>query len=110
MKNIILYILLISSVAAFSQNEEESEKAESSNSLSVQNLLNPDKEYITVISYNELPSPIKTTLKELNILTKNIQNIRVLELNDRVLYALSILEDDQLKTLRFKPNGQMENS
>jgi len=110
MKTFVLSILLISSVVVFSQSKEESEKEKSSNSLSVQNLLNPDKEHVTVISYNELPSPIKMTLKELNILTKNIQNIRVLELSDRILYALSILEDDQLKTLRFKPNGQMENS
>jgi len=31
-------------------------------------------------------------------------------MKDRILYALSILENNQLKTLRFKPNGQMENS
>ncbi|WP_180957922.1 hypothetical protein [Psychroflexus sp. MES1-P1E] len=39
-----------------------------------------------------------------------IETVRVFETQEKTLYAISILQNDKLRTLRIKPNGQTENA
>jgi hypothetical protein len=62
------------------------------------------------MSYAQLPGTVKNKLQKLNISQQMIETVRIFETQEKTLYAISILQNDKLRTLRIRPNGQMENA
>lgn len=104
---IAFLLLLCTQVSSQEKNGEKEEKTNSS--LNVEDILSSEKENVTIISFNQLPGAIKNKLHELNIDPKMIETIKISETKEKTLYAISILQNDKIRTLRIKPNGQMEN-
>ncbi len=73
-------------------------------------MLSAKKENASIMSYALLPRTVKNKLQELNISQQMIKTVRVFEIQEKTSYAISILQNDKLRTLSIKPNGQMENA
>lgn len=102
-------VVMLSSLISMGQEKKETEKEKTNSNLNVENLFSPKKENVSIISYNELPGPVKNKLYELQVTKEQILSVRVLNLGDQDIFAVSFLQNDKLRTMRFKPDGQVEN-
>jgi hypothetical protein len=101
-------MILMLGFTGLSQETEKKENEESKNKmLQVDDIFSEPMDY-KIISYNELPGPVKNKLNEIEIKPKTIKSIKSVTLKGRNLFLISYLEEEQLKSIRIKPSGEIE--
>ncbi|WP_019038245.1 hypothetical protein [Psychroflexus tropicus] len=108
MKTVYIIMTLLICFTGLCQDPENNEdKKTTTEKFQIRDVFDKTIDY-KMISYSELPGRVKNKLNELDIKPKTIESIKAVTLKNQNLFLISYLLDDQLKSIRIKPNGKIE--